>query len=212
MYYVVEMYTDILLLDLPAALCDYITLCSTFLLSLTVGYSPATVSKAFLLQWTPPAQFDGDSLLQYEVTLTPLGVGPAAQLRYILPAAQSQLTAQGLQTGEEYQVEIDTRVDSGLLQPFYLMNITIPTTSNPPPPTCPPATIAIASGWIVAGILLICLVVAFVVALICWRRSGRFVFVWLSLCNCMHCLQLIKSQTHTSNEYVHTLVFSNDFG
>ena len=182
MYYVVELYTDILLLDLPAALCNNITLCSTFLLSLTVGYSPATISNALLLQWTPPTQFDGDSLLQYEVTLTPLEVGPAAQLRYILPATQSQLTAQGLQTGEEYQVEIETRVDSGLLQPFYSMNITIPTTSNPPPPTCPPATIAIpiiviASGWVVAGILLICMVVAFVVALICWRRSGRFVFV-----------------------------------
>ena len=140
-----------------------------------MGYSPATVADALLLQWTPPTQFVGDSLLQYEVTLTPLGVGPVAQLRYILPAAQSQLTAQDLQTGEEYQVEIDTRVDSGQLQPFYSMNITIPATSNPPPPTCPPATIPIASGWIVAGILLMCMVVTFVVALICWRRSGRFV-------------------------------------
>ena len=140
-----------------------------------MGYSPATIADALLLQWTPPTQFVGDSLLQYEVTLAPLGVWPATQLRYILPATQSQLTAQGVQTGEEYQVQIETRVDSGLLQPFYLRNITIPTISSPPPPTCPPSTIAIASGWIVAGVLPICMVVAFVVALICWRRSGRFV-------------------------------------
>ena len=158
-----------------------------FLLLLTVAYGPATVVDTLLLQWTPSTQFDGDSLLQYEVTLTLLGVGPVAQVSYILPAAQSQLTAQGLQTGEEYQVEIETRVDSGLLQPFYSRNITIPATSNPPPPTCPPATIPIASGWIVAGILLICLVVTLVVALIRGRRSGRFVFVCF-IEACMHSL------------------------
>ena len=205
MYYVVEMYTDILLLDLPAALCNYITLYSTFLLSLTVGYSPATISNALLLQWTPPTQFVGDSLLQYEVTLTPLGVGPAAQLRNIFPATQSQLTAQGLQTGEEYQIEIETRVDSGLLQPFYSRNITIPATSNSPPPTCQPSTIPIASGWIVAGILLICMVITLVMVIICWRRSGRFVFVCaFIICTCMHCLQLSHRHTlvhtHSSNE------------
>ena len=173
------MHTDIyrLVLDLPAALYNYITIYSESLLSLTVGYSPTTTTNTLLLQWTPPTQSVGDSLLQYEVTLTPLGVGPVAQVRYILPAAQSQLTAQGLQTGEEYQVEIETRMDSGLLQPFYSRNITIPTASNPPYPTCQPTTIVIASGWIAAGILLMCMVVTLMVAFICWSKSERFVFV-----------------------------------
>ena len=173
-----------------------------------MSYSPATISNALLLQWNPPTQFVGDSLLQYEINLTPLGVGPAAQLRYILPATQSQLTAQGLQTGEEYHAEIETRVDSGLLQPFYSRNITIPTTSNSPPSTCPPATIVIASGWIVAGILLICMVVTLMGALICWRRSGRFVLTMCALVNmpslyalnCMHCLQLSHRHTLASTQ------------
>ena len=137
-----------------------------------MSYSPATISNAILLQWTPPTQFDGDSLLQYEVTLTPLEVGPAAQLRYILPATQSQLTAQGLQTGEEYQVEIETRVDSGLLQPFYSRNITIPIT--------PASSAAVANGAAGAGVVLlvvlVCVAVVGVVVLMVyfkWRKGAN---------------------------------------
>ena len=164
--------------------------------------TPVTIANSLLLQWTHPTQFVGDSLLQYEVTLTPLGAEPAIQVKYFLPATKSQLTAQGLQAGEEYQVEIETRVDSGLVQPFYSMNVTIPTTSNPPPPTCPPATIPIASGWLVAGVLLICLVVTLVAALICWRRSGRFVTVCFDEA-CMYSLFYVQlSHTLTA----HTLI------
>ena len=61
-----------------------------------VVYStPSKVSGVLLLQRTRPTQLDGDSLLQYEFTLTPLGTGSAVQLRYTLPATQSEFTIQG---------------------------------------------------------------------------------------------------------------------
>ena len=97
-------------------------------------------------------------------------MGPVTQVRYILPAAQSQLTAQGLQTGEEYQVEIETRVDSGLLQPFYSRNITIPIT--------PASSAAVVNGAAGAGvvllIVLVCVSVVGVVVLLVylkWRKT-----------------------------------------
>ena len=97
-------------------------------------------------------------------------MGPVTQVRYILPAAQSQLTAQGLQTGEEYQVEIETRVDSGLLQPFYSRNITIPIT--------PASSAAVANGAAGAGVVLlvvlVCVAVVGVVVLMVylkWRKT-----------------------------------------
>ena len=130
-------------------------------------------SGALLLQWTPPTLFDGDSLLQYEVTLTSLRAGSAVQVRYLLPATQSELTAQGLQEGVEYQVMIETRVDSGLVQPFYSMNITIPSLMVS---SLDLRTISIASGCAAAGVLLLCVVVVLVVAVMCrQRRSGRCV-------------------------------------
>ena len=142
-------------------------------------FTPSDAAGTLLLQWTPPTLFDGDSLLQYEVTLTPLGVGSAVQVKYTLPATQSEFTAQGLQAGEEYLVTIDTRVDSGLVQPFYSMNITVPSLTVSHHDL---STIGIASGCAVAGVLLLCLVVVLAVALVYWRRrSGRCV-------HCVHCV------------------------
>ena len=134
-----------------------------------VVHSTPDAVGALLLQWTPPTLFDGDSLLQYEVTLTPLGVGSAVQVKYTLPATQSEFTAQGLQAGEEYLVTIDTRVDSGLVQPFYSMNITIP--------VIPASSAAVVNGVAGAGVtLLIVLVCVAVVGLLLlvvflkWRK------------------------------------------
>ena len=147
-------------------------------------FTPSDAAGTLLLQWTPPTLFDGDSLLQYEVTLTPLGVGSAVQVKYTLPATQSEFTAQGLQAGEEYLVTIDTRVDSGLVQPFYSMNITVPSLTVSHHDL---STIGIASGCAVAGVLLLCLVVVLVVALVYWRRrSGRCVHC--VHCVCVHCV------------------------
>ena len=134
--------------------------------------TPSDASGALLLQWTPPTLFDGDSLLQYEVTLTPLGAGPAVQVRYTLPATQSELTAQGLQEGVEYQVMIETRVDSGLVQPFYSMNITIPVASA--------SSAAVANGVAGAGVTLLIVLmcgavvgVLLLVAFFKWRKGGN---------------------------------------
>ena len=135
-----------------------------------VHSTPSDAAGTLLLQWTPPTLFDGDSLLQYEVTLTPLGAGSAVQVKYTLPATQSELTAQGLQAGEEYLVMIDTRVDSELVQPFYSVNITIPVT--------PASSAAVVNGVAGAGVtLLIVLVCVAVVGLLLlvvflkWRKG-----------------------------------------
>ena len=150
----------------------------------TVMFTPSDAASTLLLQWTPPTLFDGDSLLQYEVTLSPLGVGSAVQVKYTLPATQSEFTAQGLQAGEEYLVTIDTRVDSGLVQPFYSMNITVPSLTVSHHDL---STIGIASGCAVAGVLLLCLVVVLAVALVYWRRrSGRCVHVCVRARACVH--------------------------
>ena len=133
---------------------------------------------ALLLQWTPLTLFDGDSILQYEVTLTPLGAGSAVQVRYLLPATQSELTAQGLQEGVEYQVMIETRVDLGLVQPFYSMSITISSLMVSPLDL---RTISIASGCAAAGVLLLCVVVVLVAAVICRQRKS----VRCVLCVCV---------------------------
>ena len=116
-----------------------------------VHSTPSDAGGSLLLQWTPPTLFDGEPLLQYEVTLSPLGVGSAVQVRYTLPATQSELTAQGLQEGAEYQVMIETRVDSGLLQPFYSMNITIP--------VAPASSAAVVNGVAGAGVTLLIVLV-----------------------------------------------------
>ena len=116
-----------------------------------VHSTPSDAAGALLLQWTPPTLFDGESLLQYEVTLTHLGVGSAVQVRYTLPSTQSELTAQGLQEGAEYQVMIETRVDSGLVQPFYSMNITIP--------VAPASSAAVVNGVAGAGVTLLIVLV-----------------------------------------------------
>ena len=135
----------------------FIHYCNCF--AAVVHSTPSNAAGTLLLQWTPPTLFDGDSLLQYEVTLTPRGVGSAVQVKYTLPATNSELTAQGLQAGEEYEVMIDTRVDLGLVQPFYSMNITIPVT--------PASSAAVVNGVAGAGVtLLIVLVCVAVVGLL----------------------------------------------
>ena len=137
-----------------------------------VHSTPFDAAGSLTLQWTLPSLFDGDSLLQYEVTLTPLRAGSAVQVRYTLPATQSELTAQGLQEGVEYQVMIETRVDSGLVQPFYSMNITIP--------VAPSSSAAVVNGVAGAGVtLLIVLVcgaavgVLLLVVFLKWRKGGN---------------------------------------
>ena len=134
--------------------------------------TPSDASGALILQWTPPTLFDSDSLLQYEVTLTPLGVGSSVQVRYTLPATQSELTAQGLQEGVEYQVMIETRVDSGLVQPFYSMNITIP--------VAPASSTAIVNGVAGAGVTLLLVLVCgavvgvlLLVVFLKWKKRGN---------------------------------------
>ena len=125
--------------------------CNHCCLAAVVYSTPSDAAGALLLQWTPPTLFDGESLLQYEVTLTPLGVGSAVQVRYTLPSTQSKLTAQGLQEGQQYQVMIETRVDSGLVQPFYQMNVTIP--------VAPASSAAVVNGVAGAGVTLLIVLV-----------------------------------------------------
>ena len=146
----------------------FIHYCNCF--AAVVHSTPSDAASTLLLQWTPPTLFDGDSLLQYEVTLAPLGVGSGVQVKYTLPATQSELTAQGLQAGEEYEVMIDTRVDSGLVQPFYSMNITIPVTSA--------SSAAVVNGVAGAGgtllIVLVCVAVVGLLLLLVflkWRKG-----------------------------------------
>ena len=135
-----------------------------------VVHSTPDAAGTLLLQWTPPTLFDGDSLLQYEVTLTPLGAGSGVQVKYTLPATQSELTAQGLQGGEQYAVMIDTRVDSGLVQPFYSMNITIPVT-----PASPAAVVnGVAGAGVTLLIVLVCVAVVGLLLLLVflkWRKE-----------------------------------------
>ena len=151
--------------------------CVAYVCTAVVHSAPSDAGRALILQWTPPTLFDGDSLLQYEVTLTPLGVGSAVQLRYILPATQSELTAQGLQEGVEYQVMIETRVDSELVQPFYSMNITIPSLMIP---VSPASSAAVDNGVAGAGVTLLLVLVCgaavgvlLLVVFLKWRKRGN---------------------------------------
>ena len=150
--------------------------CVAYVCTAVVYYASGDIG-ALLLQWTPPTLFDGDSILQYEVTLTPLGAGSAVHAKFTLPATQSELTAQGLQEGVEYQVMIETRVDSGLVQPFYSMNITILSLMIP---VSPASSAAVANGVAGAGVtLLIVLVcgaavgVLLLVVFLKWRKGGN---------------------------------------
>ena len=143
----------------------------TVLFAVVVHSTPSDAGGSLLLQWTTPTLFDGESLLQYEVTLTPLGAGSAVQVRYTLPSTQSELTAQGLQEGQQYQVVIETRVDSGLVQPFYSMNVTIP--------VAPASSAAVVNGVAGAGVTLLIVLVCvaagvglLLVVLFLKRRKG----------------------------------------
>ena len=110
---------------------------------------------------------------------------------------------------------IETRVDLGLVQPFYSMSITISSLMVSPLDL---RTISIASGCAAAGVLLLCVVVLLVAAVICrQRKSGRcvlcvcvivYVCVIVCVCVCVHvcfmCARHTRMQCAAMSDHKHS--------